>query len=122
MTFGLWIFGLGVTPLAVVQETLVSRLSPSNHLGISLALGLVSGKLASFVSSLVSLPLAERYGDVTPFGISVLLCAMSFGANMARLKCGWGSEVGEGEVKEKRRFSWSGVTKLGDVFWVYILL
>jgi MFS family permease len=122
MTFGLFVFGLGVTPLAVVQETLVSRLAPSNHLGMSLALGLVLGKLASFVSSLVSLPLADGYGDTAPFGLSVLLCAASFAGNMARLAFGWGRDAGEGMVKEKRKFSWSGVSRLGDVFWLYILL
>jgi MFS family permease len=122
MTLGLFIFGLGVTPLAVVQETLVAHLSPSKHLGISLALGLVSGKMASFVSSLVSLPLAEGYGDQAPFGLSVLLCLMSFSANGSRLAFGWGREDGSGDHVGKRRFSWGGVSRLGDVFWLYILL
>jgi MFS family permease len=122
MTAGLFVFGLGVTPLAVTQETLVARLSPSKHLGISLALGLVSGKMASFVSSLVSLPMAERYGDQAPFGVSVILCLLSFSGNAARLVFGWGRSQDEGVHDGKRRVSWGGVGRLGDVFWVYILL
>ena len=109
-------------PLSVVQETLVSRLSPSKHMGISLALGLVFGKSSGFISSLVSLPLADRYGDVVTFGLAVLLCAMGFVGNAMRLGFGWGKEVGEGEVSEKRKVSWGGVGSLGDVYWLYILL
>lgn len=120
---GMFIFGLGTTPLAVVQETLVSHLAPSHHLGLSLALGLVSGKSSSFISSLVSLPLADRYGDQMPFSIAVFLCSLSFLGNSARLLRRWGMEDGrEAQVKEKRRVSWGGVGHLGDVFWLYILL
>lgn len=116
-------FGLGTTPLSVVQETLVSHLAPSNHLGLSLALGLVSGKSSSFISSLVSLPLADRYGDLMPFAIAVSLCCLSFLGNWLRLLNRWGMESGvDARVKEKRRVSWGGVGELGDVFWVYILL
>lgn len=122
MTAGLFVFGLGVTPLAVTQETLVARLSPSKHLGISLALGLVSGKMASFVSSLVSLPMAEKYGDPAPFGLSVILCLLSFSGNAARLAFKWGNDEEDGLQPKRRRFSWGGVNRLGDVFWVYILL
>lgn len=121
-TLGLFIFGLGVTPLSVVQETLLSHLSPGNHLGISLALGLLSGKSASFVSSLVSLPLADAFGDAVPFGLAVLLCGLSFAANAARLAFRWGAGSGEAPVKEKRKVSFAAASDLGDVFWVYILL
>lgn len=119
----MFIFGLGTTPLAVVQESLVSHLSPSNHLGMSLALGLLSGKSASFVSSLISLPLAEKVGDIVPFALAVALCAVSFVGNWMRLALRWGREDGrEAQVKEKRKVSWGGIGSLGDVFWVYILL
>lgn len=117
---GFFIFGLGLTPLSVVQETLVSHLAPPNHLGLSLALGLLAGKSTSFVSSLISLPLANIFGDVAPFGMTVILCALSFVANGARLLLGWGREAGEAKVKEKRKIKWGGVDELGDVFWVYI--
>jgi hypothetical protein len=52
----------------------------------------------------------------------VLLCAGGFVANGARLLLGWGKEVGEAEVSEKRKVGWGGVGRLGDVFWLYILM
>jgi hypothetical protein len=122
-TLGMFTFGLGTTPLSVVQETLVSHLAPSHHLGLSLALGLVSGKSSSFVSSSISLPLADRFGDLAPFVVAVSLCLLSFCGNGLRLMMKWGIEDGrDAVVKEKRRVSWGGVGDLGDVFWLYILL
>lgn len=115
-------FGLGTTPLSVVQETLVSHLAPSDHLGLSLALGLVSGKSSSFISSLVSLPLADRLGDLMPFGIAVSLCLLSFLGNGLRLLNKWGMDGHPKQVHDKRTISWGGIGQLGDVFWVYILL
>ena len=105
-----------------MQETLVSHLSPSHHLGISLALGLLFGKTSSFISSLVSLPLADKLGDWAPFTLAVVLCFGSFAGNAMRLLLGWGRDAGEASVKEKRQVKWGGVDLLGDVFWVYIFL
>ena len=119
---GLFIFGLGLTPLMVVQETLVSHLSTSAHIGISLALGLVSGKSSAFIASLVSFPLADHFGDAVPFIVAVLLCSGSFLANWTRLARGWGKEAGEAAVHGKRMVEWAGIRSLGDVYWVYIFL
>jgi len=91
-------------------------------MGISLALGLMSGKSAAFVSSLISLPLANRFGLEFVFALAVVLCAMGFVGNGMRLVYGWGAEVGEIEVSEKKKLSWGGVGLLGDVYWLYILL
>lgn len=124
MAAGFWIFGLGHTPLMVVQETLLARLSPGGHLGLSLALGLVSGKSASFIASFVSQPLANAGGNRAPFAVALGLCTMSFGANLARLmlKCGEEQTKDGAEVSPKRIVKWEGISRLGDVFWVYILL
>lgn len=123
MASGLFLFGLGVSPLSVVQETLLARLSPGGHLGLSLALGLVSGKLASFISAMVSLPLAEAGGDGLPFLIALILCALSFGANLARLAFKWGeSREGVERVAAKRIVKWEGVSRLGDVYYVFIIM
>jgi len=90
---------------------------------MSLALGLLSGKSASFVLSLISLPLANKVGDLAPFAVAVVLCALSFVGNWLRLSLGWGKGDGrEVQVKEKRKVSWGGIGSLGDVFWVYIIL
>jgi hypothetical protein len=98
----------------------LSQLSPSTHLGLSFALGLVSGKSSSFISSLVSLPLADRFGDIAPFGIAVVLCAISFSGNAMRLLLGWGEEGSASHAAKEMK--WGGLRGLGDVFWLYILL
>jgi MFS family permease len=125
-SFGLFIFGLGVSPLAVTQETLLSHLAPSTRLGLALALGLLLGKFSSFVASLVSLPLANTFGERAPFYAAVLLSAVSFGMNLARLANGWGLLVNEdGAVQEKEEVKkivkFGAIARLGDVFWIYIV-
>lgn len=125
-SLGLFIFGLGVSPLAVTQETLLSHLAPSSRLGLSLALGLLLGKASSFVASLVSLPLANTFGEKAPFIAAVLLAGLSFGMNLLRLAKGWGALVTEeGIIREKEEVKkvvrFGGIARLGDVFWVYIV-
>ncbi|KAL6309994.1 MFS general substrate transporter [Sparassis latifolia] len=85
MTFGLFVFGLGVSPLAVVQETIIVRFFRSHGLGVSLALGLVAGKGASFIAARTSYPLSERFGPHAPFYMSTLLTAVSFAVNLVYL-------------------------------------
>ncbi|GMK53678.1 hypothetical protein CspeluHIS016_0102640 [Cutaneotrichosporon spelunceum] len=124
MALGYFLFGLGNTPLMVVQETLLASLSPGAHLGLSLALGLVSGKTSSFVASFTSLPLAEAFGDTAPFAVGLALCTMSFSANVLRLGlgCGAAQTRDSAEVSPKRIVRFDGVSRLGDVFWLYILV
>lgn len=120
MTLGLWVFGLGMTPLMVVQETLLARLSPGGHLGLSLALGLVSGKSSSFIAALTSLPLASWGGDGAPFAVGLILCTLSWFFNILRLTFHWGENPNMPE-RAARIVKWDGLSRLGDVFWVFIL-
>lgn len=124
MAFGYFLFGFGSTPLMVVQETLLARLSPGGHLGLSLALGLVSGKTSSFIASFTSLPLAEWGGDKAPFAVGLALCILSFTANVLRLVFKWGEAQTKDthEVSPKRIVKFEGISRLGDVFWFYILI
>ena len=85
MALGMFIFGLGVSPLAVVQETIIVRFFKSHGLGVSLALGLVAGKGASFVSARTSYPLAQKFGPHAPFYASAGLAAFSFIVNLIYL-------------------------------------
>lgn len=85
MAFGLFIFGLGVSPLAVVQETIIVRFFKSHGLGVSLALGLLAGKGASFIAARTSYPLSERLGQHAPFYASTFLAALSFTVNLIYL-------------------------------------
>lgn len=85
MALGMFIFGLGVSPLAVVQETIIVRFFKSHGLGVSLALGLVAGKGASFVSARTSYPLAQKFGPHAPFYAATGLAAFSFIVNLVYL-------------------------------------
>src|ERR1700730_11508294 len=77
MAFGLFVFGLGVSPLAVIEETIIVRFFKSHGLGVSMAVGLVAGKGASFVSASTSYPLSQRYGSSAPFYVATLLTGLS---------------------------------------------
>lgn len=85
MAFGMFVFGFGVSPLAVVQETIIVRFFKSHGLGVSLALGLVAGKGASFVSARTSYPLSQTFGPHAPFYVATGLAALSFCINIVYL-------------------------------------
>ncbi|TCD71510.1 hypothetical protein EIP91_008891 [Steccherinum ochraceum] len=85
MAFGMFVFGFGVSPLAVVQETIIVRFFKSHGLGISLALGLVAGKGASFVSARTSYPLSQQFGPHAPFYVATGLAGLSFCINIIYL-------------------------------------
>ncbi|KAL0072007.1 hypothetical protein AAF712_000930 [Marasmius tenuissimus] len=149
MTFGLFVFGLGVSPLAVVQETIIVRFFKSHGLGVSMALGLLAGKGASFVSARTSYPLTERFGTRAPFYVATILAAFSFFVNLAYIAASrWlvdgacaeleasdisaearrrsVTNVTEAEALEKvaakKRVDFRDITKLGDIFWAYVAL
>ncbi|EJD03945.1 MFS general substrate transporter [Fomitiporia mediterranea MF3/22] len=145
MTFGMFIFGLGVSPLAVVQESIIVRFFKDHGLGLSMALGLVVGKASSFVSARTSYPLSEAFGPRAPFVAATSLAALSFVMNLVYLSASkWlvkssGTELEASElhqearvvgslseaqalkqVAKKRTVHIRDITKLGDVFWAYI--
>jgi hypothetical protein len=143
MAFGLFVYGLGVSPLAVVQETIIVRFFRSHGLGVSMALGLVAGKGASFVSARTSYPLSQRYGRHAPFYVATSLAGLSVIVNFVYISASkWlirstGTVLEASEIQEearnnslslsevqalekvaaKRRVNLREVTKLDDVFW-----
>ncbi|KAJ7181686.1 major facilitator superfamily domain-containing protein [Mycena crocata] len=149
MTAGMFIFGLGVSPLAVVQETIIVRFFKSRGLGVSMAFGLVAGKGASFISARTSYPLTQKFGPRAPFYVAAFLAGMSVVVNLAYIMAsrwlidGAGAELEAIDINEearrrsviniteaqalekvaaKRRVHLKEVTKLGDVFWAYIVV
>jgi MFS family permease len=115
MLFGMFIFGLGISPLAVVQETIIVRFFNKHGLGVSLAMGLVAGKGASFVSAWTSFPLSE-WNPHAPFVVSTLLATFSFCVNLIyvfaskRIAAGAGVEMEPVEAqRENRRQSASAI-------------
>jgi len=147
MVFGLFVFGFGVSPLAVVQESIIVRFFKAHGLGVSMALGLVAGKFASFISARTSLPLAERFGRHAPFYASTFLAALSLSINLVYMSSSKWLVRGSGTVLEvseirrearrralydlseaqalekvakKRRIRFKDIPKLGDIFWACV--
>lgn len=147
MTLGMFIFGLGVSPLSVVQESIIVRFFQHHGLGMSMAFGLVVGKASSFVSARTSYPLSERYGPRAPFVVSTILAFLSFAMNLVYLLASnWlvrssGTELEASELRdearmrqiesvseaqalrqvaEKKKVHLRDITRLGDVFWAYV--
>ncbi|KAF8271368.1 major facilitator superfamily domain-containing protein [Lactarius quietus] len=138
MTLGMFVFGLGISPLSVVQETIIVKFFKSQGLGVPMALGLVVGKAASYLSAHTSYPLSERFGPHAPFYMAVFLAAVSFGVNLLYVSIAkWlVSEVeAEPEASDhtaklpsssaQKTPPLKGVklhhlAELGDVFWAYI--
>ncbi|KAH9476554.1 Major facilitator superfamily domain-containing protein 1 [Psilocybe cubensis] len=135
MVFGMFIFGLGISPLAVVQETIIVRYFKDHGLGLSLALGLVAGKSASFISARVSFPLSQ-WSPHAPFFASTFLAGFSFTVNLLYL---WyekwiageiGAEADNSgrlseqealhDVTSKRKVQLRDLLSMGDIFWLYI--
>jgi hypothetical protein len=166
MAAGLFVFGLGASPLSVVQvgipffpiqhtlliahipqETIIVRFFSNHGLGLSLALGLVAGKGASFVAALTSYPLAQNHGPLAPFFVATMLAILSFSINLLYLRgsrwlaSGSGVEPEANELQKmpfsstpitesealkhvsaKKRVMLSDIAKLGDVFWLYLVM
>lgn len=147
MTLGLFIFGVGISPLSVVQETIIIRFFKSHGLGVSMAFGLIAGKGASFISARTSYPLAEHFGPRAPFYVATFLAALSVIVNLVYVVSSkWLVEGAEAEleasditeearrrlssnmteaqalenVAEKRKVHFRQIARLGDVFWAYI--
>jgi hypothetical protein len=140
----MFIFGLGVSPLSVVQESIIVRFFKNHGLGLSMAFGLVIGKASSFLSARTSYPLSERFGPHAPFVVATFLAFLSFAMNLVYLLVSkWlvhssGTELEASELRdqadarqaesvseaqamrqaaEKKVVHIRDITKLGDVFW-----
>ena len=143
MAFGIFVFGIATSPLSVVQETIIVRFFKSRGLGISLAIGLVAGKGASFVAAATAYPLTQRFGSRAPFFVATFLTGFSVAINLIYISAakwlaeGAGAELEAAElqaearnpsyslseaqalekVAEKHRVYFRDITLLGDVFW-----
>lgn len=149
MALGMFVFGLGVSPLAVVQESIIVRFFHGHNLGMSMAIGLVVGKAASFVSARTSYTLAERYGRYAPFYVATSLALFSFLVNLVYIVVSkWiidetGTELEASEMErearrvsaydtmeaealeriaKKRQVHLSDLLEMDNVFWAYVAL
>ncbi|KAH8923164.1 MFS general substrate transporter [Atractiella rhizophila] len=133
MTLGLLIFGIGISPLAAVQESIIvkhfSAPAPDGgkpKVGLTVALALLAGKTSSFAAGALSSPLSTNFGHTAPFLVSFLLSAISFCACLVyvnaerkyeRLTSGLIEEVG---TRHRHSFGWKDLHEFGDAFWGYI--
>jgi hypothetical protein len=144
MTLGMFVFGLGLSPLSVVQETIIVRFFKSHGLGVSLALGLVAGKGTSFISARTSYPLTQKLGSHAPFYVATALAGFSVLVNLIYVLAskslieGAGAEPEARDIQEeiqrrnvyniseeqalrevaaKHRVNLGDIAHLGDVFW-----
>ena len=147
MALGLFIFGLGVSPVSVIQETIIVRFFKSHGLGVTMAMGLFAGRAASFLAARTAYPLSEHFGPRAPFYVSTALSAFSVVVNLiyislsrrlvdlagAELEASdissdaqrrLSADVAEGraleEVAKKHQVHLYQVIRLGDVFWAYV--
>lgn len=141
MAFGLFIFGFGEGPLAVVQETIIVHFFKNYGLGVSMAVALVAGKATGFISVHTSYPLSERYGSHAPFYVATVLAGLSVIGNLVYIwSSNWlvesrGTGIEEngngsfslsesqalGKIVAKKRMHLDEVTMLDDVFWTSVL-
>lgn len=147
MAFGMFVFGLGISPLAVVQESIIVRFFRGHNLGTSMAIGLVVGKAASYVSARTSFALADTFGRHAPFYVATSLALFSFVVNLVYLWVSrWlieetGTELEASEMERearrvsvydameaealerialKRRVHLTDLLEMDSVFWVYV--
>jgi hypothetical protein len=145
MVVGMFVFGLGISPLSVVQETIIVRFFKSHGLGVSMALGLLAGKSASFIAARTSFTLTHTFGPRAPFYIAVLLAASSVLINLIYIVASkWLIDGAKAELEatdvideahrpsytlseaqalqeaaERRKVHLKDISRLGDLFWVY---
>ncbi|ORZ25650.1 major facilitator superfamily domain-containing protein [Absidia repens] len=130
MIVGRVIFGIGSGLIVTMQESLLSKWFRTNNLAIAIGLQLSISRLATFLGTLVSNPIAKATGDwVWPFWLSFIICAFSIAMNVVyalivknlrgRITASQ-SEIDK--LKAKKTFHWRSVFKFPALYWLIILL
>ncbi|CAG8493487.1 4828_t:CDS:2 [Acaulospora colombiana] len=126
MIAGFIVFGTGLAPLTIVQETIIVQFFYGNSLGFALAVGLTFGRLASFVATVLAVPLSMMppltYRN--PFIVATLTCLASWIMNLMYiylLRKADNRKASEGgvamRIAEKKRVHWNDIFDLSDIFW-----
>lgn len=148
MVAGLFIAGAGISPVAVVQESILLEVTKGGK-SKSVAAGLLLGKFvsqsrpqpqdikvtaivqSSYLASVSAVPLSQSsLGPHSPFAISVLLSLLSFLAavffafvyNLGRRSSSDPSDGGSENIPHGKVVSLGKTTAFGDEFWTYIAL
>ncbi|GAA5946322.1 hypothetical protein JCM3765_000197 [Sporobolomyces pararoseus] len=119
---GLLLFGGGISPVSVVQETIIlsNNTSTSRSVGRSVALGLVLGKTSSFLAG-ASSDWLHSISPRMPFVAATLFAAISFSASLvyARTESSLSSRVAA-PVHKHQPINLASYSNFGDPFWLYI--
>lgn len=144
MALGLFVFGLGVSPVSVVQETIIVRFFKTRGLGVTMAMGLFAGRAASFLAARTAYPLSEHLGPRAPFYVATILGGFSVIANLIYISLSrrlialegagldsaginsvrrrrFSANIDESgalkAVVEKRQVQIHQIVRFGDIFW-----
>ncbi|KAF9115980.1 hypothetical protein BGX27_005417 [Mortierella sp. AM989] len=132
MIVGFILFGLGAAPITLIQETIWVRYFRNNNLGIVLAMGLTSGKLAGFLAlaTSVSLSTLPPFGFVTPFLVSLAIAIFAWVMNIIFLTLLKKPKEGMDTMtkitillKAKRtNIGWREVYGFSSMFWTLLVI
>ncbi|CAO3598459.1 unnamed protein product [Absidia cylindrospora] len=130
MIVGRVIFGIGSGLIVTMQESLLSKWFRTNHLAIAIGLQLSISRLATFLGTLVSNPVADATHDwVWPMWLSFIICGFSIAMNVVyalivknlrgRLTA---SQTELDKLKAKKTFHWRSIFKFPAIYWLIILI
>ncbi|KAG0314175.1 hypothetical protein BGZ99_008306 [Dissophora globulifera] len=123
---------LGAAPITIIQETIWVRYFRKDGLALVLALGLTSGKLAGFLATATSVPLAmaQPFGFVTPFIVSLIISLIAWVMNIVFLMLLKKPKEGADAMtkitillKAKRtNLGWREVYGFSSMFWTMLII
>ncbi|CAG8521132.1 4423_t:CDS:2 [Diversispora eburnea] len=128
MIMGFMVFGVGLAPLTIVQETIIVQFFHGSGLGFALAVGLTLGRLVILAVPLSMMPpLAYR----TPFIAATFTCFVSWIMNFVYIillkhadnrKNHNKGGVALLQVVEKKKVHWDAIFDLSDLFWWFLVV
>ena len=137
MSFRVSLFGVsgltrraGISPLALIQETLVVQVFEGERMGLAVALGLVVGKSAAFISSFTTVPLA-LYTPLSyraPFVVATSLTFVSFLLNIvfvvafSRPSNAGTLNNAEAHIRAHKTLSMRDIYAMSGLFWFYLIV
>ncbi|CAG8556251.1 major facilitator superfamily domain-containing protein [Gigaspora rosea] len=128
MILGFTIFGSGLAPLTIVQETIIVQFFQGSGLGFALAAGMALGRLASFLATVLAVPLSmvPSFEYRMPFLVATFTCFLSWVMNIVyvcllRHADNRNERTKEGaalyQVVENKTVHWNAIFTLSDIFW-----
>jgi len=120
----------GISPLSLIQETLVVQVFEGESMGLAVALGLVVGKATSFISSFTTVPLA-LYTPLSyraPFIVATSLTFLSFLLNIvfviafSRPSKASTLSNAEAHIRAHKKVSMKDIYAMTGLFWFYLIV